>query len=391
MSSSARETRERKDVCYTDPVSVKKSRKRSGEAAASNAEEKPKRSRGEEKPKAAKCSTVQSQKRAPAPQAAFPCQGLGELVAAAPSQPGKENSVTSNKEKPIAPSTISVEVVATPLQDELKSASLNDQNITLEPTTEEVEGARSASVRIESGSDCVLPNGQPQQKQESLQLAQALFLEELNKIVGAISTCATSAERHTCTTNAQGEAASWEERYNYLFALRQTEAEAQLESFRTHTAEKEAAQNALMEKLRASLAVGGRTQAVPETQITQSEDAAGEPPAESRLHTLEQKIERQRALITLYQQLSSLALSFDPNDTSGTEVICTAVNHIHKRALRFNLQLPQGDGDEGSEELRYTPVSNTELLPEYMQHSLCFASSHCPLFLVKVLQSLFHQ
>lgn len=44
--------------------------------------------------------------------------------------------------------------------------------------------------------------------------------------------------------------------------------------------------------------------------------------------------------------------------------MCTAVNHLHRRAVRFDLRIPE---DEDSEDFVYQATGNKHLLPEYMQ------------------------
>ena len=43
---------------------------------------------------------------------------------------------------------------------------------------------------------------------------------------------------------------------------------------------------------------------------------------------------------------------------------CTAVNHVHRRAVRFDIKIPE---DEENEDFTYRASGNAHLLPEYMQ------------------------
>ncbi|CAM9979282.1 unnamed protein product, partial [Hapterophycus canaliculatus] len=65
---------------------------------------------------------------------------------------------------------------------------------------------------------------------------------------------------------------------------------------------------------------------------------------------------------------------------------CTAINHVHRRAVKFDLKLPE---DEDREDFAYRATGNAHLLPEYMRHPLLFTKNQCPLFLTKLLQNLF--
>lgn len=43
---------------------------------------------------------------------------------------------------------------------------------------------------------------------------------------------------------------------------------------------------------------------------------------------------------------------------------CTAVNHVHRRAVRFDIKVPD---DEENGDFTYRASGNAHLLPEYMQ------------------------
>lgn len=59
-------------------------------------------------------------------------------------------------------------------------------------------------------------------------------------------------------------------------------------------------------------------------------------------------------------------------------VTCTAVNHLHRRAVRFDLKIP---ANEDSEDFVYNATGNTHLLPDYMKVRACsfeVCSRRCP-------------
>lgn len=116
----------------------------------------------------------------------------------------------------------------------------------------------------------------------------------------------------------------------------------------------------------------------------------------SYVRGLEEKLEYHRKVIRLYQNLSSLAIHPKRTGDGAAAAVaeeeeeavggggkgkgrgrkdvmtCTAVNHLHRRAVRFDLAIPQ---DEESEDFSYRATGNAHLLPEYMKASLppfCF-------------------
>lgn len=61
---------------------------------------------------------------------------------------------------------------------------------------------------------------------------------------------------------------------------------------------------------------------------------------------------------------------------------CTAVNHLHRRAVRFDLRVP---GDENAEDFMYRATGNRHLLPEYMQVRWCASRLTTSSFLVSIV------
>ncbi|CAM9522933.1 unnamed protein product [Phaeothamnion confervicola] len=155
------------------------------------------------------------------------------------------------------------------------------------------------------------------------------------------------------------------------------------------------------------------------------------------LAALETKVERQRRLIHLYQMLSSVAIKPLEDAPGGSSpaaaaagassaaaagvaagsvalaattdgavvpgYVCTAINHIHKRVVRFSLRVPPtlgaarggggddvaADEDEEEDDVIFVPMANTALLPAYMQAPLAFSAEQSPLFLMRLLQRLY--
>ena len=53
---------------------------------------------------------------------------------------------------------------------------------------------------------------------------------------------------------------------------------------------------------------------------------------------------------------------------------CTAVNHVHRRAVRFDIKVPD---DEENGDFTYRASGNAHLLPEYMQVGGGFKAFEC--------------
>ena len=128
----------------------------------------------------------------------------------------------------------------------------------------------------------------------------------------------------------------------------------------------------------------------PATLSVAEEDAIAERTSlsSSYVRGLEEKLEYHRKVIRLYQNLSSLAIHPKRTDDGavaeeeeeeavdgggkgkgrgrGDVMTCTAVNHLHRRAVRFDLAIPQ---DEETEDFYYRATGNAHLLPEYMKVS----------------------
>lgn len=112
------------------------------------------------------------------------------------------------------------------------------------------------------------------------------------------------------------------------------------------------------------------------TQDVATDDST--PTNSAYVRSLEGKLEYHRKVIGLYQSLSSLAIH-PKRRRRGDEraledeqtVTCTAVNHLHRRAVRFDLTIPEGE----EEDFAYRATGNAHVLPGYMQvrkQALCF-------------------
>ena len=83
---------------------------------------------------------------------------------------------------------------------------------------------------------------------------------------------------------------------------------------------------------------------------------------------------RLKRLVLGYQRLTSMCLTIDdadippPDDpTRLTRLNCTAINHVHKRATKFQLDVPCDPDSNLDVDSRFRPVANLQYLPEFLQ------------------------
>ena len=182
----------------------------------------------------------------------------------------------------------------------------------------------------------------------------------------AAASAATAAAATTATTGTQTEAATATAAATTATTTTQTEAA-------TSTAAATTATTATQTETATSTAAATtatQTETATATAAEEPESDADRLAAPSAyVRSLEEKIEHHRRVIRLYQTLSSLAIHPKEGQEGGVEgdvMTCTAVNHVHRRAVRFDLKIPE---DEESEDFAYHATGNIHLLPEYMRVS----------------------
>lgn len=85
---------------------------------------------------------------------------------------------------------------------------------------------------------------------------------------------------------------------------------------------------------------------------------------------------RLKRLVLGYQQLTSFVLSLDDAEVSppdGTAQLtrfnCTAINHLHRKAVKFQLDLPYNHDNQTEMDLDacFRPVANFQYLPDELK------------------------
>ncbi|CAM9896372.1 unnamed protein product [Chrysoparadoxa australica] len=218
-------------------------------------------------------------------------------------------------------------------------------------------------------------------------MAQRAFLVELQGLLGAHFTDGSATVGPPSVpkpTLKEGEDRAgdaqeqyWQSRFEQLSALRQTEPERQLAEYRRRVEERDAAQKELINHLKAMVQkepaeeelkearvllegdngkVGSPIKELEEEEAAAAEvqlegavtsmEEAGDADVNQELEKLQEKVDRQRRLLFMYQQLSSLVIKEESSDETASEpsewvtytYLCTAINHLHKRAVRFRLE-----------------------------------------------------
>ena len=196
-------------------------------------------------------------------------------------------------------------------------------------------------------------------------------------------------------TAAEQEAAVWKRKFEELQALRMTAPEQRLANLTTKLDAQEASIKKMTSSVRGMLqrsrvvAAQQRKSSAENVEVlTQqeeeeelAEDAEYGMVADSEsVELLEAKLEQKREVLRFYQKLTGIVVEplapEDEGSDNGAEedtMSCTAINHIHQRAVKFELQLADG-GDQAV----FVPVANMSLLPTTLRVSLLLLASPVP-------------
>ena len=203
-------------------------------------------------------------------------------------------------------------------------------------------------------------------------------------------------------TAAEQEAAFWKRKFEELQALRMTAPEQRLANLTTKLDAQEASMKKMASSVRGMLqrsrvvSVRQRKSSAENVEVlTQqeeeeelAEDAEYDVAADSEtVELLEAKLEQKREVLRFYQKLTGIVVEpltpedDESSDSDGAEedtMSCTAINHIHKRAVKFELQLA-----DGGDQVVFVPVANQSLLPTTLRVSLLLLAFPVPLPLTR--------
>jgi hypothetical protein len=137
-----------------------------------------------------------------------------------------------------------------------------------------------------------------------------------------------------------------------------------------------------------------------EEQKQAKADSANEKTNETNVDA--EEFAAQKQMLAMYRRLTGLQFSFVQEDeeqeqeqggeradsaADSSRLICTAVNRATQKAAKFELIVPASM----DEEVEYLPVKNTHILPAFAQDEICFDQKMAPVFVSKIVNSLFRQ
>lgn len=115
---------------------------------------------------------------------------------------------------------------------------------------------------------------------------------------------------------------------------------------------------------------------------------------EARIASLEGKIADLKRVLMAYQRFTSLCMTME-RKASGpggvSKLSCTAINHVHKKAVKFSLKMNVDVEDNLGMDATFRPVANKELLPQFLQQEATLETKQCPLLLLSILKTLFDE
>lgn len=187
--------------------------------------------------------------------------------------------------------------------------------------------------------------------------------------------CPTAEEAAT-------DAAFWRAKFYELQTLRETEPEQRLADLKASIREQEATMNKVVEVLRGELSLDA---VVPQSTPLDAE-------LSSRVHELEAKVASQRACLKVYQLLTSVVFEdieqaeaeHEGPDVDAYLAKCVAVNHVHKKALKFEVGY-----NSATRTTQFAATGNSHLLPPQLRKSVSFAAEQTPVLVHKMLGSLY--
>lgn len=245
---------------------------------------------------------------------------------------------------------------------------------------------------------------------------------------GALKASASS-NRNSSGNNDQDaqDALSWKHMYERLRDLRETDAERLLRETVQHAEEREKSLLDVIAHLEAGGATsksgkagakmdvrlsdvslcgvmggggggGGRAAAAMETEEQEGEEMVvykqGMAEQEARIASLEGKMSDLKRILMAYQRFTSLCVTMERKASvpGGVSILsCTAINHVHKKAVKFSLKMNVDVEDNLGMDATFRPVANKELLPPFLQQEATLETKQCPLLLLSILKTLFDE
>ena len=123
-------------------------------------------------------------------------------------------------------------------------------------------------------------------------------------------------------------------------------------------------------------------------------DKQGMAEQEARIASLEGKMSDLKRILMAYQRFTSLCVTMERKASvpgGVSKLSCTAINHVHKKAVKFSLKMNVDVEDNLGMDATFRPVANKELLPPFLQQEATLETKQCPLLLLSILKTLFDE
>jgi len=123
-------------------------------------------------------------------------------------------------------------------------------------------------------------------------------------------------------------------------------------------------------------------------------DKQGMAEKEARIASLEGKMSDLKRILMAYQRFTSLCVTMERKASvpgGVSKLSCTAINHVHKKAVKFSLKMNVDVEDNLGMDATFRPVANKELLPPFLQQEATLETKQCPLLLLSILKTLFDE
>ncbi len=213
------------------------------------------------------------------------------------------------------------------------------------------------------------------------------------------------------------DALYWKHMYERLRDLRETDAERLLRETAQHAEEREKSLLDLIAHLEAGGGGGGKggkgsakmdvrlsdvsvlgggsaPMDLGEVRSSRSSGGEGSEAQAERIAVLEDKLGDLKRVLMAYQRFTSLCVTLEkkaPVAGGVSKLSCTAINHVHKKAVKFSLKMNVDVEDNLGMDATFRPVANKELLPTFLQQEATLETKQCPILLLSILKTLFDE
>lgn len=179
-------------------------------------------------------------------------------------------------------------------------------------------------------------------------------------------------------SSPSAEADFWREKYETLRAL-QEESQQELEKELEVSQQKEKKLEqmiVLLKKKGESTNVNGK--ADKENNIVGNANTGN-----SLTGNNDVELQRLQTLVKFYERMTAMTIVADKSNAK--KMNCTVKNKIQRKLIKFSVE----ESEDGS--VNYTPVANSDFLPEYLQNEISFEVNMAPVVMGDVLSNLYDE